>query len=380
MSEGKHTSVTSYVIVALILGVITYMEFALVEYPQEWLGRGWTLFLLVALSIVKFIMVVLFFMHLKDDDRTYSGFFSSGMFIALATFVGLTAMFILPKAVASTRPDNQAAHEASHAVPHELLENVETRGASRAPAEIADTPAVADRSVSVEAPTAPNDASTYSVTTPEGAPQGVPADNAAAATEEATADTGAAAETAAGETTGTEEAAAEAATEPAATDETAAEEAPAQAEQASAEAPAATEPPAASISWDKDHGAAVFNANCMACHQMTGQGIPGAFPPLADHAVDVYAAPGGREYLADAVLFGLQGAINVNGMTYNGVMPAWGHLADADLADALNHVLTAWDDAPAGFQPYVAADIAARRADSLSAGDVHAKREALGLH
>ncbi|MBX3141334.1 MAG: cytochrome C oxidase subunit IV family protein [Trueperaceae bacterium] len=370
MSEGKHTSVSTYVIVALILGVITYVEFALVEYPQAWLGSGWTIFLLVALSIVKFVMVVMFFMHLKDDDRTYSGFFSSGMFIALATFVGLTAMFILPKAVASTRPDNRAAQEASHAVPHELLDNVETRGASRAPAEIADTPAVADRSVSVEAPTAPNDASTYSVTPPAGAT----AQGGAATAEEP-----AATEAPAAEATGAQSAAGEAAEaeEPAAQEATAeeAEEAPAQ-----AEAPTAEEPAAAAVSWDKDHGAAVFNANCMACHQMTGQGIPGAFPPLASHAVEVYAVAGGRDYLADAVIFGLQGAINVNGMTYNGVMPAWGHLADADLADALNHVLTAWDDEPAGFQPYTAADIAARRPDGLSAGDVHAKREALGLH
>jgi mono/diheme cytochrome c family protein/heme/copper-type cytochrome/quinol oxidase subunit 4 len=373
MSDGKHTSVSTYVIVALILGVITYVEFALVEYPQAWLGSGWTIFLLVALSIVKFVMVVMFFMHLKDDDRTYSGFFSSGMFIALATFVGLTAMFILPKAVASTRPDNRAAQEASHAVPHELLDNVETRGASRTPAEIADTPAVADRSVSVEAPTAPNDASTYSVTPPAGAA-------AQGGATDATAEAPAAAEAPATETTtaqsATDEAAAaeEPAAEPA-TEEAAAEAAPAQ-----AEAPAAEEPAAAAVSWDRDHGAAVFNANCMACHQMTGQGIPGAFPPLAGHAVEVYEVDGGRDYLADAVVFGLQGAINVNGMTYNGVMPAWGHLADADLADALNHVLTTWDDEPAGFQPYTAADIAARRADGLSAGDVHTKREALGLH
>ena len=28
-------------------------------------------------------------------------------------------------------------------------------------------------------------------------------------------------------------------------------------------------------------GEAVYNANCAACHQPTGQGLPGAFPPLA---------------------------------------------------------------------------------------------------
>jgi len=341
MADTKHSSVMTYVIVALILGVITYIEFALVEYPQAWLGSGWTLFWLITLSIVKFVMVVMFFMHLKDDDRTYTGFFSSGMFIALATFVGLTAMFILPRAVAATKPDNAATSQEAHGeVPESLLENVRTGGASRTPAEIADTPRPTDRSIEITAPQAGNDASTYSVTVPQAA-------QAASGTE------------AAGATGAADATQAEAGTPPA--------------------EPAATPQPAAA-SWDPDHGTAVFNANCAACHQMTGQGIPAAFPPLAGHAADIYELDGGPTYLLDTVIFGLQGQITVNGGVYNGVMPAWGHLADGDLADALNHVLTAWGDAPAGFTPYVAADVEARRGDGLSASDVHAHREALGLN
>lgn len=331
MADTKHSSVTSYIIVALILGVITYIEFAIVEYPQAWLGTTWTLIWLVALSVVKFVMVVMFFMHLKDDDRTYTGFFSSGMFIAMATFVGLTAMFVLPRAVASTKPVNVVSGKAAHAeIPPAVLQNVETGGASRNPAEIADTPRAADQSMSVTQPEAANDASTYSVTAPAAAgaagaaPAGAPAAEGAAAGG------------------------------------------------AAAAAPAAA-------TWDPAHGTQVFNSNCMACHQMNGQGIPGAFPPLAGHAAEVYAVDGGPRYLLDTVLFGLQGPITVNGATFNGVMPAWGHLADGDIADALNHALTAWGDAPAGFSPYTAADVSARRADKLSAADVHAHREALGL-
>lgn len=130
---------------------------------------------------------------------------------------------------------------------------------------------------------------------------------------------------------------------------------------------------------DTSVGETIFNTNCMACHQTNGQGIPGAFPPLAGHADEIYAKEGGRKYLLDTVLFGLQGSITVNGTPYNGIMPAWGHLADGDLADALNHALTAWSEPPAGFEPFVAADVAARRGDALSATDVHAAREALGL-
>jgi mono/diheme cytochrome c family protein len=212
-----------------------------------------------------------------------------------------------------------------------LLKNVETGGASRTPDQIADTPRAADRSVEITPPTASNDASTYSVTTPTTAAAGTPA-------------------------AGTPEAA------------------PAQAGGAN-EAPAAAAP----VEWDSAHGATVFNSNCMACHQATGQGIPGAFPPLAGHAADIYALDGGRTYLLDTVLFGLQGQITVNGAVYNGVMPAWGHLPDGDIADALNHVLTAWGTPPSGFTPFTAADVEARRPDALTSADVHAHRKAIGL-
>lgn len=377
MADTKHSSVTSYVIVALILGVITYIEFALVEYPQAWLGSGWTLFWLVLLSVVKFVMVIMFFMHLKDDDRTYTGFFSSGMFISLATFVGLTAMFILPRAVSSTRPPVVVAETTLDSVPESLLDSVRTGGASRAPTQIAQTPRPTDRSITITAPSAANDASTYSVTAPRGAAEAATSAGEAAAEAAATepageSATGTSAEAgaAAGTAAGTEPAGTAAGTEPAGTEP---------AGTGGAAQPGGATGAQAAVEWDKAHGASVFNANCSACHQANGQGIPGAFPPLAKHIDDVYEVEGGPRYLIDAVLFGLQGPITVNGTPYNGVMPAWGHLPDGDIADALNHALTAWSDSPANFQPYVAADVEARRADSLSAAQVHDAREALGL-
>ncbi len=354
MAETKHSSVTTYLIVAIILGVITYIEFALVEYPQAWLGTSWTLVWLITLSLVKFVMVVMFFMHLKADDRTYTGFFSSGMFIAMATFVGLTAMFILPRAVSDTRPQNVVTGKAAHnEVPAAVLENVSTGGASRTPAQIADNPRSKDRTVPIIAPMAGNDASTYTVTIATSATPQAPAATTPTAAEEPS-------------TT----------SEATATTETPTTETPATETPATA-APA--EPEAAAVSWDPENGTAVFNANCMACHQATGLGIPGAFPPLAGHSDDVYALDGGRMYLLDTVLFGLQGPITVNGAPFNGIMPAWGYLSDGDIADALNHALTAWSDPPAGFQPYVAADVEARRPDNRTAEENHAAREALGL-
>src|SRR5690606_30406957 len=349
MANQKHSSVATYIIVALILGVITYIEFAIVEYPQEWLGRNWTLFWLVALSVVKFIMMIMFFMYLKDDDRTYTGFFSSGIFISMATFVALTAMFILPRSVASTRPDNVVAGAASHEVPQDVLDLVETSGLSRSPAAQADSPRPADRSVQITPPLAGNDASSYEVTVPSGAP--AQASGEAGASGDATA-------------------AAAAGSDQTPNEEQASEQA---AGGTTAEAPAAT-----AASWDAEAGASVYTANCVACHQGNGQGIPGAFPPLADHATAVYEA-GGREFLMDVVLFGMQGQIQVNGMAYNGLMPAWGHLSDADVANVLNHIVTAWDGPPAGFAPYQADEVAAQRGLGLSAAEVHAMRADLGL-
>src|SRR5690606_12545149 len=166
MANVKNSAVAGYIIVALILGVITYVEFAIVEYPQEWLGRNWTMFWLIALSVVKFIMVVMYFMHLKGDDSTYTGFFSSGMFITMATFIALTAMFILPRAIATTQPQDVQAGRASHDVPPEIMDLVETDGFSRTPAARADSPRPADRSVRIEPPLAGNDASSYELNLP----------------------------------------------------------------------------------------------------------------------------------------------------------------------------------------------------------------------
>ncbi len=346
MANNKHSSVAGYIIVALILGVITYVEFAIVEYPQEWLGRGWTMFWLIALSIVKFVMVVMYFMHLKDDDSTYTGFFSSGMFISMATFVGLTAMFILPRAVVSTQPQNVQAGHATHDVPDDVMALVESDGMSRAPAERADSPRPADRSVVITPPQASNDASSYELNLP--APAETAATDSAAA-----ADTGSA----------TTEAA-----EPAATD----------AETATTEDAPAADTATVSLTWDTELGAATYNTNCVACHQGSGQGIPGAFPPLAGHAADVYAA-GGATYLIDVVLYGLEGAVQVNGTTYNGFMPAWSQFSDDQVANVLNHVVTNWGDTPADFVPYQAADVAAERGKDLDAEDVHSIRGQLGL-
>jgi nitrite reductase (NO-forming)/hydroxylamine reductase len=86
------------------------------------------------------------------------------------------------------------------------------------------------------------------------------------------------------------------------------------------------------------NGKVVYDAHCSACHQPGGEGLAGAFPPLAKS--DYLKSD--RKKVLQAALFGLSGKITVNGKDYDGVMPSMGHLEDQDLADALTYVLTSW--------------------------------------
>lgn len=108
-------------------------------------------------------------------------------------------------------------------------------------------------------------------------------------------------------------------------------------------------------------GASVFASSCAACHQATGAGLPGAFPPLAGHAADIARLDGGRAYLTSVVLFGLQGQITVDEQTYNGVMPAQGQLSDEQVAAVLTYVTNDLGEGEAvdAFDPATVAEVRA---------------------
>ena len=128
-------------------------------------------------------------------------------------------------------------------------------------------------------------------------------------------------------------------------------------------------------------GEAIYTANCVACHQATGDGLAGVFPPLAGHLPSVYNADGGREYLIETLLYGLQGQIQVDGTGYNGVMPAWAQLSDEDIAAVLNYTLTAWDNEAllSDFAEYSPEDVAAQRGQARTAAEIYELRQSLGL-
>jgi cytochrome c oxidase subunit 2 len=140
---------------------------------------------------------------------------------------------------------------------------------------------------------------------------------------------------------------------------------------------AALDTPAGSVTAQtgEPDGAALYAANCASCHQADGSGLPGAFPPVAGHA-SALVADVGRDYLAAQLLFGLQGEIEVDGMTYNGVMPAFAALSDGELAALANYIVTEWDDGrlPDAFEPYTAGEFAEARNLEWTAQDVHERR------
>ncbi|HTW84192.1 MAG TPA: cytochrome b N-terminal domain-containing protein [Candidatus Sulfotelmatobacter sp.] len=86
-------------------------------------------------------------------------------------------------------------------------------------------------------------------------------------------------------------------------------------------------------------GASVYSANCSGCHGATGQGTPGAFPPLANNPVVV----GDPTKVIGIVSNGLTGSISVNGASFNGQMPAWkGNLKPDQIAAVITYIRSAW--------------------------------------
>jgi len=87
--DEKHPSALEYVQIGVILAIVTAVEVAL-----YYLDLDFTLLvtLLCMLSVVKFGMVVLWFMHLKFDASLFAILFGSGLALAFAAFVVIVAV------------------------------------------------------------------------------------------------------------------------------------------------------------------------------------------------------------------------------------------------------------------------------------------------
>lgn len=126
---------------------------------------------------------------------------------------------------------------------------------------------------------------------------------------------------------------------------------------AAVDANAAPPPPATGpYKFDAAHGAQLFATYCAACHQATGMGLPGAFPPLKGNAAVLDANP--AKHL-DVILHGLQG-VAIDGVSYPSAMPPFAaSLNDADIADIANHERVSWGNQG---KPVTAEQVKAARA------------------
>jgi len=87
--HGEHASVATYIKVALVLTALTGIEVGAIYI------RALTPILiptLLVLSLAKFSLVVLFFMHLRYDTRTLSFIFVGPLLIAVAVFLAVIAL------------------------------------------------------------------------------------------------------------------------------------------------------------------------------------------------------------------------------------------------------------------------------------------------
>lgn len=105
--------------------------------------------------------------------------------------------------------------------------------------------------------------------------------------------------------------------------------------------------PTAGAAGASADGKQVFTANCVACHQATGKGLPGVFPPL-DGSEWVQ---GDERTVANILLHGVSGEMTVMGNTFKGAMPSFQQLSDAELAAVASYVRSEWSNKAAPIKP-----------------------------
>ncbi len=92
--EGGHAGPGFYWMIGGILTVITAVEVAIFYVSAL---ESVLVPLLLALSAAKFLLVVMFFMHLKFDSRVFTGVFMAGMVLAVFMTTALVVLYkVLP--------------------------------------------------------------------------------------------------------------------------------------------------------------------------------------------------------------------------------------------------------------------------------------------
>jgi cytochrome c oxidase subunit IV len=93
--EHEHPGVRTYVLVGVALAILTAMEVAAIYIPFL---APVVIPILLVLTAGKFALVVMFYMHLKMDDRIFSWVFIAPSILAVFVVVALILLFrVLPQ-------------------------------------------------------------------------------------------------------------------------------------------------------------------------------------------------------------------------------------------------------------------------------------------
>lgn len=114
-------------------------------------------------------------------------------------------------------------------------------------------------------------------------------------------------------------------------------------------------------------GKRIFTQNCVVCHQSSGEGVAGQFPPLAGSEWVLGGEWHGDNHLVRVVLHGLQGPVQVKGGTYNNAMVPWKDvLNDDQIAAVLTFIRSEWGN---NADPITAEYVAKVRAETADRGE-----------
>jgi cytochrome c oxidase subunit 4 len=92
LDEHGHPPERVYWIVAGVLAVMTLLELSTFYWPAEW--QPWTSYLIIIMMVIKFVLVAMFFMHLKFDPKLLGRIFFFGLGLALAVYLVMLSTFV----------------------------------------------------------------------------------------------------------------------------------------------------------------------------------------------------------------------------------------------------------------------------------------------
>jgi len=106
---------------------------------------------------------------------------------------------------------------------------------------------------------------------------------------------------------------------------------------------------AAAPATPMDIGKKLYGGNCANCHQASGAGAPGSYPPLVGSEYVI----GSKERLAAILLAGVSGPITVKGAGFGTqVMPGWaGNFTDEKLAAIMTYIRASWGNTAGAVDP-----------------------------